>query len=154
MLCNTHGWHWSGPADLCDCNLNNCCETCSDVICMSVREIPIIMFNAAVFNWGCVISGCRFEALKCTETYMGLKTFIAPDAQTIPNFLIIRTKRWSIIHRLPADVRTVEMRCNIEESHTIFCRHVDHKCWYEAKTKPALTTTGIIGSTFPVVTAT
>ena len=53
-----------------------------------------------------------------------------------------------------SDVRTGEMRCNIEESHTIFCRHVDHKCWYEAKTKPALTTTGIIGSTFPVVTAT
>ena len=62
---------------------------------------------------------------------MGPETIIATGAQTIPNFLIIRTEWWTTIHRLPADVRIGVMRCSIGKNHTIFCRHVDHKCYYE-----------------------
>ena len=65
---------------------------------------------------------------------MGPETIIATGAQTVPNFLIMRTERWSTIHRVPADMRMGVMRCNIGENHTILCRHVDHKCCYEAKT--------------------
>ena len=61
------------------------------------------------------------------------KTIITTNAQTLQNFLIIRTERWSTIHRLPADMQTGAMHCNISENHTIFCRHVDHKCCYEMK---------------------
>ena len=38
-----------------------------------------------------------------------------------------------VIHRLPADVQMAVMHCNISKKHIIFCRHVDHKCYYEAK---------------------
>ena len=65
---------------------------------------------------------------------MGPETIIATGAQTVLNFLIIRTERWSTIHRLPADVQTGVMHCNIGENHMMLCRHVDHKCCYEAKT--------------------
>ena len=61
------------------------------------------------------------------------KTTITIGAQTMPNFLIIRTEWWSIIHRLPADVQMAVMHSNISKNHRIFCRHVDHKCYYEAK---------------------
>ena len=56
------------------------------------------------------------------------------------------------IHRLPDDVRTGAIHCNIGKNHTILCRHVEHKRCYEAKTK--WNATWIIGSKFPVVLAT
>ena len=65
---------------------------------------------------------------------MGPKTIIATGAHTVPNILIIRTKWLSTIHKLPADVRMGAMCCNINKSHMIFCRHVDQKYCYEAKT--------------------
>ena len=68
---------------------------------------------------------------------MGLETIIATGAQTVPNFLItecIRMEQWSTIHNLPADVETETMHCNIIKNHMIFCRHLDYKCYYEAKT--------------------
>ena len=65
---------------------------------------------------------------------MGVKTLIATGVETIPNFLIVRTKRVSTSHWLPADVRMGTMRCNIGENQTIFCRRVDHKYAYKAKT--------------------
>ena len=80
---------------------------------------------------------------------MGPKTFIATGAQTGLNFLIIRMEQWSTIHRLPADMQTGVMCCNIGENHIIFCRHVDHKCYYEL-----VTAMDIIGSMFSVIFAT
>ena len=69
---------------------------------------------------------------------MGPKTLIATDAQTVPNFLIIRKEQRSTILRLPDDMRTGAMHFNISKNHTIFCRHIDHKCCYEAKTNGQL----------------
>ena len=57
------------------------------------------------------------------------------DAQTVPNFLIIRIEWRSTIHGLSVDVPTGAMCCDIRETHTIFCRHVDHECYYEVKMK-------------------
>ena len=85
--------------------------------------------NVVVFNWGCAISGCCLETLKYTEIH-GTQKFIATGAQTI----IIRMKQWSLIHRLPAGVWMGMMLCNIGKNHTIFCQHVDHKCYYDVKT--------------------
>ena len=42
------------------------------------------------------------------------------------------------VHRLPDDVIMGVMRCNIGDNHTILCRNVDHKCFYEAKTNGKL----------------
>ena len=64
---------------------------------------------------------------------MELETNIATGAQTILSFLIISTEQWSTIHRLPADIWTGAIGCNIGKNHMIFCRHVDHKCYYEVK---------------------
>ena len=69
---------------------------------------------------------------------MGPRTIIATGAKTVPNFLIMQMEQWSTIHRLPDDVRTGAMHCNIGENHMILCRHVDHKCCYEAKTNGQL----------------
>ena len=57
------------------------------------------------------------------------------DAQTVPNFLIIRIEWQSTIHGLSVDARMGAMRCDIRETHTIFCRHVDHENYYEVKMK-------------------
>ena len=54
------------------------------------------------------------------------ETIIATGAQTVLNLLIIRTERRSTIHRLPADMQTGVMHCNISENHTVLCRHVDN----------------------------
>ena len=64
---------------------------------------------------------------------MGPKTIIAMGAQTITNFLTIRTERWSSIHRLPADVWTRAMHCNIGKNHKNFFWHVDSKCFTKLK---------------------
>ena len=69
---------------------------------------------------------------------MGPRTIIATGAKTVPNFLIMWMERWSTIHRLPDDVQTGAMRCNVGEKHTILYRHVDHKYCYEVKTNGQL----------------
>ena len=56
---------------------------------------------------------------------MGPKTVITMGAQTVI----------SAIHRQPADVLTRAMCGNIGENYTNFCRHVDQKCYNEARTK-------------------
>ena len=68
---------------------------------------------------------------------MGPEIFITMVAQTEPYFLIMQIRRklkYCTIHRLADDVETGAMRCNISKNHMILCRHVDHKCYYEAKT--------------------
>ena len=51
---------------------------------------------------------------------MGPETIIAMGAQTTPNFLIIKTERWSTIYRVPADVGTGAMHYNIGKNHMIY----------------------------------
>ena len=38
-----------------------------------------------------------------------------------------------MIHRLPADVQTGVICCNINGNQMICCGHVDHEYYYEAK---------------------
>ena len=69
---------------------------------------------------------------------MGPRTIITKGAQTIPNFLIMQMERWNTIHRLPDDMQTGVMHCNIGKNHMILYRNVDHKWFYEAKTNEQL----------------
>ena len=70
----------------------------------------------------------------CVQKFIKPEAIIAMGAQSVPNFLIMRTERWNTIHRLSADVWMGPMSCIIAENHTILHRHIDHKSYYEAKT--------------------
>ena len=61
------------------------------------------------------------------------KSQIATGAQTVPNFLIVRTKWLSTGHWLLVDVRTEVMHCYISENQMIFYTCVDYKYYYEVK---------------------
>ena len=87
-----------------------------------------------MFNWGCATSNCHLETSEMYRNAWGPKQLaISWDVQTISKFLIIRIGPLSKSYRLPANLEIGEIHCSISKNHTIFCRHVDHKCYYEAK---------------------
>ena len=90
--------------------------------------------NVAVFNWGWQHRVAIWYVKNVQKAALGLKTIIPMAAQTIPNFLIIRMEQWSTIHILAADMQMGLMHYYIAENRTIFCRHIDNKCYYEVKT--------------------
>ena len=67
---------------------------------------------------------------KDVQKHLGPELIIATGAQIIPNFLIITTEWWSKIHRLPTDVWTAAIHCNIDKNYMIFCRHAEYKRFF------------------------
>ena len=64
---------------------------------------------------------------------MGPKPLVAMGAQTMLNFLIIKTGTVNYKSLVICLCANGEMCCSIGENHMIFCEHLDHRWYHDVK---------------------